>query len=175
MIVSDIHGSAASAKLIKERFEDFAPDMLLILGDILYHGPRNDLPDGYSPKEVAAILNSMAEKIASVRGNCEAEVDQLMLDFPCLSDSMHIFDGETRIFACHGHNKELFKNLARDTVVLSGHTHVPVCVEDGGRVMMNPGSVSIPKEGSAKSYMTYEDGVFSWHELASGDTYLVYG
>lgn len=175
LIASDIHGSKTSTKLLLEAFESANADVLLILGDILYHGPRNDLPEGYAPKEVASLLNGYKDKIISVRGNCEAEVDQMMLEFPALVEACHIIDGENRIFACHGHKKELMSCTARGTFVLSGHTHVPLCEEREGRVYINPGSVSIPKEGSSKSYILYEDGVFTWYSLTSGEAYLIYG
>ncbi len=163
LIASDIHGSAEYCGQLMAAIRRENPTKVLLLGDLLYHGPRNDLPAGYAPKEVAAMLNGIKEKLLCVRGNCDTEVDQMMLDFSVLSDSALLcWEGMT-IYAAHGHHE--FPALQRGDVVLSGHTHVPVdYVKDGVRYM-NPGSVSIPKEDSWHGYMVLEDGKFTWMNL----------
>ena len=167
MIASDIHGSAFYCEKLFSAFDREQPDRLLLLGDLLYHGPRNDLPEGYAPKEAATLLNAHAGFILCVRGNCEAEVDQMMLSFPCLSDSCLLYvDGHT-LFASHGHtyNEAHLPPLQSGDIFLSGHTHIPKKTTSGGIVCLNPGSVSIPKNGSAHSYMTFENSVFQWKAL----------
>ena len=177
MIVSDIHGDLDSASLVLKAFNDEGCDRILLLGDILYHGPRNDLPSGYAPKEVISLLNPLKDKILCVRGNCDTEVDQMVLDFPVLADYSYIvFDG-VDIFATHGHNynADNCKNLGEGTVLLHGHTHVPAVVPFGNKnVYINPGSVSIPKENSPKSYIIYENKVFSFRRLEDGEEYRRY-
>ena len=168
LIASDIHGSAEYCRQLMEAVERENPTKVLLLGDILYHGPRNNLPLEYAPKEVAAMLNGIKAKLLCVRGNCDTEVDQMLLDFPVLSDSALLcWEGMT-IYAAHGHHD--FPALQEGEVVLSGHTHVPVdYVKDGVRYL-NPGSVSIPKENSAHSYMILEDRTFFWKDL-DGNVY----
>ena len=166
MIASDLHGSAFYTKKLLEAFEREQPEKLMLLGDILYHGPRNDLPEGYAPKEVIAMLNPMAEKLLCVRGNCEAEVDQMVLEFPVMSDYCVLFEGGKTIYVTHGH---LFSEtnppkLQRGDVLLTGHTHIPACADHGWQYL-NPGSVSIPKNGSWHGYMTLENGLFLWKTL----------
>ena len=150
-----------------DAFEAEKADRMLLLGDILYHGPRNDLPEGYAPKEVIAMLNPYADKILCVRGNCEAEVDQMVLNFPVMADYAVIFDGERRIYATHGHlyGPENPPKLSAGDVLLCGHTHIPANRQIGDFTYINPGSVSIPKENSAHGYMTFCDGVFEHHSL----------
>ena len=163
LIASDIHGSAKYCRQLMTVVEREAANKVLLLGDLLYHGPRNDLPAEYAPKEVAAMLNGIKEKLLCVRGNCEAEVDQMMLDFPVLSESALIYWEGVTIYATHGHHD--FPALQQGDVVVFGHTHVPVdYVKDGIR-FINPGSVSIPKEGSWHGYIVLEDGVFTWKNL----------
>ena len=164
MIASDIHGSAEYCRQLMEALERENPAKLLLLGDLLYHGPRNDLPKGYCPKDVADMLNEIKEKLLCVRGNCDAEVDQMLLEFPVLSDSALIcFEGMT-IYASHGHHD--FPNLQQGEVVLSGHTHIPADYEKDGIRFINPGSVSIPKENSWHGYVVLENGKFTWKNLA---------
>ena len=150
-----------------DAFEAEGADRMLLLGDLLYHGPRNDLPEGYAPKEVIAMLNSYADKILCVRGNCEAEVDQMVLSFPVMADYAVIFDGERRIYATHGHlyGPENPPKLSAGDVLLCGHTHIPANRQIGDFTYVNPGSVSIPKENSAHGYMTLCDGEFEHHSL----------
>lgn len=173
MIASDIHGSALYCKQLLQAMEREQPDKLLLLGDLLYHGPRNDLPAEYAPKQVIAMLSEHKERILCVRGNCEAEVDQMVLPFPVLADYCWLYTDGLEIFATHGHhhnesNPPCFPN---GSILLCGHTHIPVCRSHDHFTYMNPGSVSIPKENSAHSYMTYEDGLFLWKDL-NGDEYM---
>ena len=175
LIASDLHGSATYTEQLLEAYDREGADRLLLLGDILYHGPRNDLPDGYAPKKVAELLNARRGEIFSVRGNCEAEVDQMMLDFPVLADYCLLAEGERTVFLTHGHvyNRDNLPPLKKGDVLLYGHTHVPLCETVSGIVCMNPGSVSIPKEGSPRGYMTLENGVFRWKTLA-GEEYRTF-
>ena len=164
LIASDIHGSAQYCRQLMEAIEKEKPAKVLLLGDLLYHGPRNNLPMEYAPKEVAAMLNGIKEKLICVRGNCDSEVDQMMLEFPVLSDSAMLFCDGMSIFAAHGHHD--FPSLESGDVVVSGHTHVPVdYVKDGVRYI-NPGSVSIPKEDSWHGYIVLEEGKFIWKNLS---------
>lgn len=170
MIASDLHGSAYYCRKMLEAFEREGADRLFLLGDLLYHGPRNDLPREYAPKEVISLLNEKKEKLLCVRGNCDAEVDQMVLEFPVLADYAVLPVGRRLIYATHGHIYHV-KNLpplAPGDVLLHGHTHVPAWTEFGqGNLYLNPGSVSIPKENSPHSYMTLEENTMQWKELES--------
>lgn len=221
VIASDIHGSVTWCRKLVDTIEREQPDRVLLLGDELYHGPRNDLPEGYDPKSVAAMLNGLKDRIVAVRGNCDAEVDQMVLDFPCMADYVELFDGPRRLFCTHGHiysadglagidsvagidggvtgangsaNADgpaagaasnyvpaassgnaghasvLFPHLVDGDVFLQGHTHIKrnelVALPDGGTArVVNPGSVSIPKDGS-HSFAVYEYGTFDLRILA---------
>ena len=167
MIASDIHGSAAYCEKLLAAFGREQADRLLLLGDLLYHGPRNDLPLGYAPKEVIAQLSGVKDKVFCVRGNCEAEVDQMVLPFPVLADYCLLEQKGRVIFATHGHlyNLENPPLLQPGDVLLHGHTHIPAKDNSLGFWYLNPGSVSIPKENSPHSYMTLEDGQFLWKDL----------
>ena len=167
MIASDIHSSAYWCEKLVKAFAAEQADRLLLLGDILYHGPRNALPDGYAPMETAAMLNGLKSVTLSVRGNCEAEVDQMVLDFPALADYALLDLGSSLVFATHGHqyNAKNPPPLHPGDILLHGHTHVPVCEVHEGYLLMNPGSVSIPKNGTPHSYMTVENGLFLWKDL----------
>ena len=170
MIASDLHGSYFYASQMQQAFEREQADRLFLLGDLLYHGPRNDLPREYAPKEVIPLLNGKKEKLLCVRGNCDAEVDQMVLEFPVLADYAVLPVGRRLIYATHGHIYHV-KNLpplAPGDVLLHGHTHVPAWTEFGqGNLYLNPGSVSIPKEDSPHSYMTLEGNTMQWKELES--------
>lgn len=167
MIASDIHGSAYYCQKTLEAFRREGADRLLLLGDLLYHGPRNDLPRDYAPKEVIAQLSSVKDKVFCVRGNCEAEVDQMVLPFPVLADYCLLEQAGHVVFATHGHHYNLAipPLLQPGDVLLHGHTHVPAKDNSLGFWYLNPGSVSIPKEDSAHSYMTMENGLFLWKDL----------
>lgn len=167
MIASDIHGSAACCEKLLAAFGREQADRLLLLGDLLYHGPRNDLPQGYAPKEVIAQLSGVKDKVFCVRGNCEAEVDQMVLPFPVLADYCLLEQKGRVLFATHGHHYNLENPplLQPGDVLLHGHTHIPAKDNSLGFWYLNPGSVSIPKENSPHSYMTLEDGQFLWKDL----------
>ena len=173
MIASDIHGAAGFCRALLAACAAEAPDRLLLLGDILYHGPRNDLPEGYDPKQVIALLNPLRDQLLCVRGNCDTEVDLMVLNFPILSDSCAVWAGARAIFATHGHrwNLQSPPPLAAGDILLHGHTHVPAWQPFGrDNWYLNPGSVSIPKENSPRGYMLWQDGAFFWKTLA-GETY----
>ena len=173
MIASDLHGSAVYCRRMIEAFEREGADRLLLLGDLLYHGPRNDLPEGYAPKEVMPLLNGIKPKLLCVRGNCDAEVDQMVLDFPILADYAVLPVGQRLVYATHGHvhNLKNLPPLAPGDILLHGHTHIPAWTEFGEEnLYLNPGSLSIPKDGSAHSYMTLEGETFCWKTL-EGETY----
>lgn len=169
MIASDIHGSAFYCRKMLEAFEKEQADKLVLLGDILYHGPRNDLPKEYAPKEVIAMLNNIKNKILCVRGNCDTEVDQMVLEFPILADYSIFYIGGKMIYATHGHvyNKKSLPPMQKGDILLHGHTHIPVCeeIDDTGIMYLNPGSISIPKEESKHSYMILTDDKFEWKGL----------
>lgn len=164
VFASDIHGSAYYARMLPEIDRREAPERIVLLGDLLYHGPRNDLPAEYNPKEVISILNGMRERFLCVRGNCDAEVDQMVLEFPILSDSMVLFLNGRMAFVTHGHlfNTQNPPPLNRGDLLIHGHTHVQAFTPFGNdNLYINPGSTSIPKENNEHSYMTYEDGLFT--------------
>lgn len=173
LIASDIHGSAKYCKMLLSAFQNEKADKMLILGDILYHGPRNDLPENYAPKEIIAMLNPLKDKLLCVRGNCDTEVDQMVLDFPILADYAVIPIKNRLLYATHGHkfNPQTLPPLSKGDILINGHTHVPKCEDMGNFVYMNCGSVSIPKESSAHSYMILEDGKFLWKNLLTGEIY----
>ena len=170
MIASDIHGSAQWCRALTDRLEAEKPEKLILLGDYLYHGPRNDLPDGYDPKAVIELLNGIAGKLLCVRGNCDAEVDQMVLNFPIMADSAMFYADGRSLYCTHGHllTEKDFARLGKDGILLQGHTHVPLCDRSKGVLHLNPGSVSIPKEGSPHSYLTLEDGLLEWKALPDG-------
>lgn len=185
MIASDIHGSALYCRKMLDRFEKEQADRLLLLGDILYHGPRNDLPEGYAPKEVISMLNPRKKELLCVRGNCDTEVDQMVLEFPVMAEYcfLELSCGENEsvtIFASHGHihNPNKMPPMHAGDILLNGHTHVPACEEItdmNGSVYqyLNPGSVSIPKEGSQRGYILFENGIFIWKNL-DGEEYMTW-
>ena len=166
LIASDIHGSAYWCGKLLEVAQRERPDKLVLLGDILYHGPRNDLPKEYAPKQVISMLTPWADRIVCVRGNCEAEVDQMVLPFPCMSTySQLMVDGKT-FFLTHGHHyhPDALPQLMPGDVFLFGHTHVKMDQMHQDIRCLNPGSVSIPKDGS-HSCLIYENGEFSFRIL----------
>lgn len=173
MIASDIHGSAYYCRALLEAFAREGAGKLLLLGDVLYHGPRNDLPRDYAPKEVIEMLNGIKQKLLCVRGNCDTEVDQMVLDFPVLADYAILTVGEHVIYATHGHvyNEQKLPPLQKGDVLLHGHTHVPKCVQHEAYLYINPGSVSIPKENSPHGYLILEDDHLMWKTLA-GEIYM---
>ena len=176
MIASDLHGSAYYCRQLVDAYEREQADRLLLLGDILYHGPRNDLPREYATKEVVKLLNALKDEIFCVRGNCDTEVDQMVLEFPILADYCLLDSGGRLVYATHGHrfNINNLQPIQPGDILLHGHTHVPAWQEFGnGNIYLNPGSVSIPKSDSKNSYMTLEDGIFTWKDL-EGNAYHTY-
>lgn len=175
MIASDIHGSAKYCELMMQAFQKEQADMLLLLGDLLYHGPRNDLPEDYAPKKVISMLNTMSSKIVCVRGNCDCEVDQMVLNFPIMADYVVLDTGKKLIYATHGHhwNEKNPLPMPAGSVLLCGHTHVPKNTDYKGFSYMNPGSVSLPKENSFHSYMVENKGIFVWKNLLTDEEYIV--
>lgn len=168
-IASDIHGSATFCQRMLDAYFKEGADRLILLGDILYHGPRNDLPEGYAPKQVISMLNDVKNELFCVRGNCDTEVDQMVLDFPILADYALIPLGKRTIFVTHGHryNTDSPPPMKQGDILLHGHTHVPACTEFNGCLYVNPGSVSIPKEDSWHGYMIIEDNRLVWKDLES--------
>ncbi len=164
LIASDIHGDLAAAEAILSLFNKESCDKILLLGDILYHGPRNDLPDAYNPKEVIKLLNENRSSILTVRGNCDTEVDQMVLEFPILADYIFLSLYGLTVYATHGHkhNTDTPLPLCDGDILLHGHTHIPTCTQFGNsNYYLNPGSVAIPKGGFAKTYMIYESRTFT--------------
>ncbi len=176
MIASDLHGSAYYTRELVRRFELERAQKLILLGDILYHGPRNDLPREYAPKQVIELLNPLAGKILCVRGNCDCEVDQMVLKFPVLADYGVLFLNGRTVYLTHGHvvNTKNPLPFSDGDILLHGHTHVPACERHENYWYLNPGSVSIPKQDSAHSYMVYEDGRLIWRELMTGKDDMQY-
>ncbi len=162
LFASDLHGSFYYCKKLKEIFERENPDKLVLLGDILYHGPRNPLPEEYAPKEVFEMLNSIKDRILCVRGNCDSEVDQMVLEFPMMADYMMLNIDGINMFLTHGHlyNKENMPNIEKDDILIHGHTHVNIIDKFDKGIYINPGSISMPKENQENSYMVYENRKF---------------
>ena len=177
MIASDIHGSALFCERMFERYREEKAGRLILLGDLLYHGPRNDLPEGYDPKGVIALLNEYASELVCVRGNCEAEVDQMVLSFPVMADYALLPVGSNVIYMTHGHHasEQNPPPLKKGDILLCGHTHVPANRVHDSFLYLNPGSVSIPKEGSCRSYMMFDGTRFTWNRLDNGEVYDMCG
>ena len=173
IIASDIHGCATAARKLVGHFYDEKADYMLLLGDILYHGPRNALPGEYDCAETAGILNSIYTKIWCVQGNCDAEVDQMMLEFPLTADYMQLPFGGKVIFATHGHHfgPDNPPPVGSADILMCGHYHIPEHYMIGDLLYCNPGSTSIPKAGSKPSYMTFDGRILCWKELDTGKTY----
>ena len=173
IIASDIHGSACFCRLLLDAYKKEGAEHLLLLGDILYHGPRNDLPGGHDPKEVVRMLNEMARNITCVRGNCDAEVDEMVLDFSVLEDYQTLIWEGKQIFATHGHlwNEQMPPRLPEGSILACGHTHIPACNDHGSFLFINPGSVSLPKGGSARSYIVFDGKELLFKDLETGSCY----
>ncbi|MBE6889771.1 MAG: phosphodiesterase [Ruminococcaceae bacterium] len=176
MFASDIHGSALYCEKMLEVYKRENAEKLCLLGDILYHGPRNDLPDGHAPKKVIALLNEAKNELLCVRGNCDTEVDQMVLEFPVLADYAVLFVDGRSFFLSHGHhhNPDALPPLKKGDVLINGHSHVLKAFEKDGIHCLNDGSVSLPKEENPRSYMIYENGVFVIKQLESGEEILKY-
>lgn len=167
MVASDIHGSALYCRRMLERFDEEGADKLLLLGDLLYHGPRNPLPEEYNPKAVAEMLNARKQQILCVRGNCDGEVDQMMLEFPIMADYCILSVGSRMVFATHGHhhNENSLPMLQEGDILLHGHTHIPVLEDRGAYMLANPGSVTLPKQESVRGYLLLEEGLLTLKDL----------
>jgi uncharacterized protein len=170
MFVSDIHGSLKYTKRMLEIFELEQADLLVILGDYLYHGPRNSLPSEYNTQAVATLLNQYKDKIIGIRGNCESEVDEMLLDFPLVSSSYLLLDGK-KVFLTHGHiyNEDNMAKLSPGDILIRGHFHVPVYRMVDQILVLSPGSVSIPKQWSTHSYMIYTQQAFHIKDFEQND------
>lgn len=158
---SDLHGSLSATERVLHQFERSGADWLILLGDLLYHGPRNPLPDSYNPAEVALKLNQFADRIIAVRGNCDSEVDQMLLDFPIEASWQQVVTDNRRLFLTHGHlfNPEKLPPLRAGDVFVYGHTHIPKAEKQGDIFLFNPGSASLPKGGYPTSFGMLTDGV----------------
>ena len=167
MVASDIHGSALYCRRMLERFDEEGADKLLLLGDLLYHGPRNPLPEEYNPKAVAEMLNARKQQILCVRGNCDGEVDQMMLGFPIMADYCILSVGSRMVFATHGHhhNENSLPMLQEGDILLHGHTHIPVLEDRGAYMLAHPGSVTLPKQESVRGYLLLEEGALTLKDL----------
>lgn len=175
MIASDLHGSALYTRRLMDAYRAESPEKLLLLGDLLYHGPRNALPEEYDCMAVAGMLNGIRDRILAVRGNCDCEVDQMVLEFPMMADyALLDWEGVT-LYATHGHlwDEEHVPPMAPGTVLLNGHFHVPAARRHDGWHYINPGSTSIPKDGSVGSYLILEDRTFTWKDM-DGRAYQTY-
>lgn len=162
LIASDLHGSAYWTEKLLNAYKTEKADKLVLLGDILYHGPRNDFPENYNPKNVIEMLNAVKTEILCVRGNCDAEVDQMVLNFPIMADYAVIEYQKHSLFLTHGHvyNENALPPLKNGDVLIHGHTHVTALNIHSNYVYMNPGSVSLPKEGTKNGYLLFENGLF---------------
>ncbi len=167
MFAGDIHGSAYYCEKMLELAKKQAVDKIVLMGDILYHGPRNELPKEYAPKKVIELLNNCAEKLLCVRGNCEAEVDQMVLSFPCLAEYIMIYDGNNSFFVTHGHkyNPQNLPPFVKGSILVNGHTHIPAFDRNDGFIYLNPGSVSIPKESSEHSCIILENDTVTFYTV----------
>lgn len=167
LVVSDIHGALSGAQAMEEAFSYHHADKILCLGDVLYHGPRNNLPSDYAPKEVITIMNTFKDKIIAVRGNCDAEVDQMVLNFPITADYNILFHGAHQIFISHGHvyGPNNLPTLSERDSFLSGHTHIPTAYEKDGILLLNPGSISLPKGNHPRTYAIINEDGFTVYTL----------
>lgn len=175
LFASDIHGSFHFCSKLIDVYNDEQPDKLILLGDLLYHGPRNNLSQNYNTMEVANLLNSIKQNIICVRGNCDAQVDQMVLEFPIMSDYLLMYIDQKLVFLTHGHiyNKNNLPNLNNGDIIIHGHTHVPTVENLNGITYINPGSISLPKNNTPNTYMLYEDGLFQIKDF-SGNTFKEY-
>lgn len=165
LIASDIHGSAYYAQKIVDAYHHFSCDCLLLLGDILYHGPRNPLPKDYDPKQVIQLLNPLSESIIACRGNCDSEVDQMVLTFPLMNTTQTIPTSTYTIHMSHGHiysPSKLPENIKENDVFLFGHIHLPIMEQQHGIHIINPGSISLPKENNPHTFGILDETSYSW-------------
>lgn len=172
MIASDLHGSAQCCRRLLEALQREDADRLILLGDLLYHGPRNDFPEEYDTRAVTALLNSVKHRLLCVRGNCDSEVDQMVLQFPMMADYALVHWNGLTLYATHGHiwNEERLPPMCPGTVLLNGHFHLPACRVHEDYLYLNPGSASIPKDDSVGGYLVLEERTFSWRHM-TGQTW----
>ncbi|MGH4122420.1 MAG: phosphodiesterase [Clostridium sp.] len=165
--ISDIHGSLLFLKKALKRYREEEASYIVMLGDALYHGPRNPLPEEYKPQEVANLLNEYKDKIIAVRGNCDSEVDQMLIEYPMMADYSIILYNNRRLFLTHGHtyNEDNLPNLCENDVLVQGHTHLPLAKKQNKIYVLNPGSLSLPKENNPNSYAILEDDLFQIKDL----------
>ena len=170
LIASDLHGSARYCRALLEMLRREQADRLVLLGDLLYHGPRNPLPEEYDTQSVAAMLGGVAERVLCVRGNCDSEVDQMILPFPMLADYPLLSLEGVELFATHGHlyGPDAPPPIRSGSFLLCGHTHLPVRRAIEGFTYLNPGSLALPKEGTPHSCLVLENGIFTWRDVVSG-------
>lgn len=171
LFFSDIHGMALTLRQLLALADTLHPDRMVILGDILYHGPRNGVHDGYDPQEVVKLLNERKQNILAVRGNCDAEVDQMLLNFPIMADYAELLVDECRFFLTHGHlwNESNQPDLPENTILVHGHTHIPVKKKcTSGLTIFNPGSISLPKAGFTRSFGFYDGRELTVRKLDDG-------
>jgi putative phosphoesterase len=176
LFFSDIHGVPANLEQLFRQADGLHPDRMVLLGDALYHGPRNGVPEHYDPQAVAKLLNSRAKEIMAIRGNCDSEVDQMLLDFPILADYAEILTETGRFFVTHGHlwNEKKLPPVPADTILVHGHTHIPELKRlDGGIILFNPGSISLPKNGLPKTYGLWDGSALTIRLLADGAVFNV--
>ncbi|MBU3191630.1 phosphodiesterase [Clostridium bowmanii] len=166
-IISDIHGSLFFLKKALVRYKEEGASYIVMLGDALYHGPRNPLPEDYNPQEVANLLNEYKDKIIAVRGNCDSEVDQMLIEYPMMADYSIMLCNNRRLFLTHGHiyNQDNMPSLSENDVLVHGHTHVPVAEKHNKIYILNPGSLSLPKENNPNSYAILQDNLFQIKDL----------
>jgi uncharacterized protein len=159
LFASDIHGSFYYANELIEQFKQEQADLLILCGDLLYHGPRNPLTKDYNPMKVAELLNQYKDQIIAVRGNCDSEVDQMVLDFPVLSDYTQLIVDNRQFFITHGHvyHPKQLPQLKVGSVFVFGHIHIPLIKKEQGIYILNPSSISLPKENEPNTYAIYEN------------------
>ncbi len=167
MFASDIHGSAYYCRKMLDAYKKSEAERLILLGDVLYHGPRNDLPKEYAPKEVIAMLNDMKDQICCVRGNCDTEVDQMVLEFPVLADYALLMLNGKIFYATHGHvyNEDSMPPIQENDILIHGHTHLLRADKKEGHWILNPGSVSIPKGGNPATYAVLDEEIFTIYDF----------
>lgn len=175
LFFSDVHGSPESMEQLNSQIERLEPEQLVLLGDALYHGPRNSLRPDYAPQRTAALLNAHRDELIAVRGNCDCEVDQLLLEFPMMGEYSHLLLDGHRFFLTHGHhwNPQQLPPLPAGAVLAYGHTHLPQLARlPDGVISFNPGSLSLPKGGNPASFGFYEAGCLTVRDLESGSSFM---
>ena len=171
LFISDIHGMSVTLKQALKQADTLQADQLVILGDILYHGPRNGVPDLYNPPEVVELLNARKDQILAVRGNCDAEVDQMLLDFPIMADFSELVINDLRFFLTHGHywNEQHLPDIPAGSILAHGHTHIAMLKKlSNGITIFNPGSISLPKNTIIRTFGFFDGNELSVRELETG-------